>query len=91
MNSYHDKSAEDFNESHCNSTGFKETFKLRGGKGARFSHLLEEVAKAVPEIRIRFTSPHPKDFPDSVISVIKKYPNIAKRLSNCIQMIFLSC
>ena len=49
------------------------------GKGARFSHLLEEVAVAAPEVRFRFTSPHPKDFPDSVIAVIKQYPNIAKK------------
>ncbi|KAL4447151.1 hypothetical protein ABPG74_014003 [Tetrahymena malaccensis] len=81
VNSYFDKEAEGYEDlDHLNSEGFKETFKLRKGKGARFAHLLEEVAKAAPEVRFRFTSPHPKDFPDPVIQVIKKYPNIAKNL-----------
>jgi len=27
---------------------------------------LEEAAKVAPNVRFRFTSPHPKDFPDKV-------------------------
>ena len=34
--------------------------ELRGVEGVRFSELLQEVAKIDPEMRIRFTSPHPK-------------------------------
>jgi len=36
-------------------------------------------AEAAPEIRFRFTSPHPKDFPERVIDVIKSYDNICKK------------
>jgi hypothetical protein len=39
-------------------------YKLRSGKGIRFANLLKMVAEAVPNVRFRFTSPHPKDFPD---------------------------
>ena len=53
-------------------------YKLRSGKGIRFANLLKIVADTYPNIRIRFTSPHPKDFPDKVLEVIRDYPNIAK-------------
>lgn len=59
--------------------GFKTVYKTKLG-GLRFAELLERVANISPELRIRFTSPHPKDFPDSVIEVINKYPNICKSL-----------
>lgn len=57
--------------------GFKTIFKPRL-RGMTFDILLEEVAKLSPELRIRFTSPHPKDFTDDVIDVISRYPNIPK-------------
>lgn len=31
-------------------------------------------------MRIRFTSPHPKDFPLPVLKVIQKHPNICKQV-----------
>ena len=34
--------------------------ELQGVEGVRFGELLQEVAKIDPEMRIRFTSPHPK-------------------------------
>lgn len=49
--------------------GFKTVYKQKKG-GLRFANLLEEVANINPELRVRFTSPHPKDFPDEVIHVI---------------------
>lgn len=51
--------------------GFKTVYKSKKG-GLRFANLLEEVANINPEMRIRFTSPHPKDFPDEVIYVSSK-------------------
>lgn len=59
--------------------GFKTVYKPKLG-GLRFAELLERIANISPELRIRFTSPHPKDFPSAVLEVIKKYPNICKSL-----------
>ncbi|CAH1955503.1 unnamed protein product [Acanthoscelides obtectus] len=36
-------------------------------------NLLNRVAAVNPEMRIRFTSPHPKDFPDEVVEVNTSY------------------
>lgn len=47
------------------SRGFKTVYKPKLG-GRRFSELLDRVSQIDPEMRIRFTSPHPKDFPDEV-------------------------
>ncbi|CAH1955505.1 unnamed protein product [Acanthoscelides obtectus] len=41
--------------------------------GLRFADLLNRVAAVNPEMRIRFTSPHPKDFPDEVVEVNTSY------------------
>lgn len=82
VNSYLDKSTQSFFTSHQNSEGFSENFKLRNKPGLRFSDLLEAVAVEAPEVRFRFISPHPKDFPDSVLDVIANHVNISK----CIHM-----
>ena len=47
------------------SDGFGTVYRSKSG-GRRFSDLLEKVAQVDPEMRIRFTAPHPKDFPDEV-------------------------
>lgn len=41
-----------------------------------FADLLEQVAEIDPNIRIRFTSSHPKDFSRDIIEVIAKHKNI---------------
>ncbi|OHX67611.1 tRNA (N6-isopentenyl adenosine(37)-C2)-methylthiotransferase MiaB [Flammeovirga pacifica] len=43
-----------------------------------FANLLEMVAKVSPELRIRFSTSHPKDITDDVLYTIKKYENICK-------------
>lgn len=43
-----------------------------------FPKLLQIVAEAFPNMRIRFTSPHPKDMDDETIATIAKYPNICR-------------
>ena len=42
------------------SKGFKSNFKRKLG-GRRFIDLLDAVSLINPEMRIRFTSPHPKE------------------------------
>ena len=59
--------------------GFKTVYKSKVG-GARFAELLEQVAMIAPQTRIRFTSPHPKDFPDEVLNVMKNHLNICKNI-----------
>lgn len=59
------------------ASGFGTVYKPRV-RGLTFDVLLEEVAKISTELRIRFTSPHPKDFTDDVIDVMSRYPNIAR-------------
>jgi tRNA-2-methylthio-N6-dimethylallyladenosine synthase len=41
-----------------------------------FAQLLEKVAQIAPDLRIRFSSSHPKDITDEVLYTIKKYDNI---------------
>lgn len=43
-----------------------------------FAHLLEMVAKVSPELRIRFSTSHPKDITNEVLHTMKKYDNICK-------------
>ncbi|HLN74975.1 MAG TPA: tRNA (N6-isopentenyl adenosine(37)-C2)-methylthiotransferase MiaB [Prolixibacteraceae bacterium] len=49
-------------------------------KPVRFWDLLEMVAQADPEVRIRFTTSHPKDMSDKVLKVIAKYPNLCRHI-----------
>ncbi len=53
-------------------------FTQEGGKVIEFPELLSIVAEMVPDMRIRFTSPHPKDMTDETIAVIAKYSNICR-------------
>ncbi len=43
-----------------------------------FSELLRIIAELVPEMRIRFTTSHPKDMSDATLEVIAKYDNLCK-------------
>ncbi len=45
-----------------------------------FAHLLEKVAKIHPQLRIRFTTSHPKDLSDELIQVMASYPNICRSI-----------
>lgn len=43
-----------------------------------FAHLLEMVAKINPDLRIRFSTSHPKDITDEVLITMAAYENICK-------------
>lgn len=85
VNSYRDLSVVDYygglprdGETHL-AKGFHTVYKKKKG-GLRFADLLDEVSRIDPEMRIRFTSPHPKDFPDEVLELIRDRSNICSSL-----------
>ena len=45
-----------------------------------FAGLLRAVAEAVPGMRIRFTTSHPKDMSDDTLRVIAEMPNVCKHI-----------
>ena len=50
------------------------------GLGVGFPDLLRLVARAVPEMRVRFTTSHPKDMSDETLRVIAEEPNVCKHI-----------
>ncbi|MCI8518924.1 MAG: radical SAM protein, partial [Clostridia bacterium] len=51
-----------------------------GGKGYKFSNLLRDINKIEGIERIRFISPHPKDFTEDVIDAIRASNKVCKIL-----------
>lgn len=83
VNSYHDKKSEGAAEKgrgYVSSTGFSNMFRSRDAPGFRFADLLDKVSRVDPEMRLRFTSPHPKDFPNEVLDLVNERPNICKQI-----------
>ena len=70
--------------------GFKEVTLLgqnvnsylfeREGERISFPVLLARVAEAVPDMRIRFTTSHPKDMSDETLQVIASHANICRMI-----------
>ncbi|XP_073324164.1 mitochondrial tRNA methylthiotransferase CDK5RAP1-like [Pagrus major] len=81
VNSYRDTSEEQFCSSDLTqlSRGFKTVYRPKQG-GLRFSDLLDRVSRIDPDMRIRFTSPHPKEFPDEVLHLIAERGNICQQI-----------
>ena len=48
------------------------------GDDLDFADLLEIVAEAVPEMRIRFTTSHPKDMSDKTLETIARHKNLCR-------------
>lgn len=53
---------------------------VENGEAVDFASLLSMVAEAVPDMRIRFTTSHPKDMSDDIIKVIASYDNICNHI-----------
>ena len=66
--------------------GFKEAVLLGQNvnsyrhEDTGFATLLTMVADAAPDMRIRFTTSHPKDMTDDIIAAIASRPNIARHI-----------
>ncbi|CAL9773960.1 unnamed protein product [Musa acuminata subsp. burmannicoides] len=82
VNSYNDVSELSDLEPGANwrlSEGFSSMCKVKN-MGLRFSDLLDRLSTEFPEMRFRFTSPHPKDFPDDLLFLMKDKYNICKNI-----------
>ena len=54
--------------------------KENADKNVNFAQLLEKVAKISPELRVRFSTSHPKDISDEVIYTMAIYENICRHI-----------
>jgi tRNA-2-methylthio-N6-dimethylallyladenosine synthase len=50
------------------------------GSVVDFARLLEIVADAAPEMRVRFTTSHPKDMSDEIIAMMARKENVCKHI-----------
>ncbi|MBY0424900.1 MAG: tRNA (N6-isopentenyl adenosine(37)-C2)-methylthiotransferase MiaB, partial [Cytophagales bacterium] len=60
-----------------------DSYKWKNDQGeitVNFAQLLEKVALVHPDLRIRFSTSHPKDITDEVLYTIKKYDNICNNI-----------
>lgn len=60
-------------------------FEQTDGRVVDFADLLEIVALAVPDMRIRFTTSHPKDMSDKTLEAISRHDNICKFIHLAVQ------
>lgn len=61
-----------------NSYLYKGTNEAGEQIEVKFPTLLRIIAELVPEMRIRFTTSHPKDMSDETLEVIAQYPNLCR-------------
>ena len=57
-----------------------EVVKEGGNEEVTFAQLLRLVAHEAPQMRIRFTTSHPKDMSDETLQVIAEEPNVCKHI-----------
>ncbi len=55
-------------------------FVEEDGRIIDFPALLATVAEAAPDMRIRFTTSHPKDMSDETLHTIARYPNLCRHI-----------
>lgn len=56
------------------------SYQVRSEGGLSFPQLLCLVASEVPQMRVRFTTSHPKDMSDETLKVIAEMPNVCKHI-----------
>lgn len=80
LNEVHDLEAKGYKEvillgQNVNSYRFEQN-----GTTVAFPDLLRMVAGAVPEMRVRFSTSHPKDMSDETLRVIAEVPNVCRHI-----------
>ena len=55
-------------------------YKDAEGNTTDFASLLAMVAEAASDMRVRFTTSHPKDMSDEIIATIARYPNVCNHI-----------
>ncbi|MBR1630306.1 MAG: tRNA (N6-isopentenyl adenosine(37)-C2)-methylthiotransferase MiaB [Paludibacteraceae bacterium] len=60
-------------------------FTQPDGSITDFPALLDIAARTVPDMRIRFTSSHPKDMSDETLNVIARHPNLCRFIHLAVQ------
>ncbi len=78
LNEINDMRAKKFKEVTLLGQNIDSYLFEKDGEKINFSRLLELVALAAPDMRIRFVTSHPKDMSDETLYVIAKYPNICQ-------------
>lgn len=61
-----------------NVDSYKWEVAQSGEQPVNFAELLERVALVSPDLRVRFSTSHPKDITDDVLFTMKKYDNVCK-------------
>lgn len=58
------------------------SYRYEGAEGEinDFASLLSMVAKSAPDMRVRFTTSHPKDMSDEILTVIASKPNVCRHI-----------
>ena len=54
--------------------------QVRGGSGYYFADLVAAIIDISPELRVRLTSLHPKDYPSELLQLMAERPNVCKQL-----------
>ena len=85
VNSYHDRSEAALEARplaitpSLSNEGFRNRIKRPSMGGYTFMDLVEAIADISPELRVRFTSPHPKDYPNELLHLMAERPNICNQ------------
>ena len=86
VNSYHDRSESALLQNPSlqipgvSNPGFRNRVKRPTSGGYHFVDLVKAVSDINPELRVRFTSPHPKDYPPELLQLMAETPNVCNQV-----------